>query len=64
MPIIGHKLARLRAKRKLSQAELARLAEVDRPVVARLEKGVKANVKVDLAKRLADVLGCLVDDLL
>ncbi len=48
---------------KLSQAELAKMADIPQSVVAEIETGKSKNPTVDTAIRLAKVLGCSVEDL-
>lgn len=52
-----------RMEKKLSQAELAKKAEIPQSVVAEIETGKSKNPTVDTAIRLAKALGCSVEEL-
>jgi transcriptional regulator with XRE-family HTH domain len=58
---IGKRVARLRARRKLTQHELAERAGVSQAIVSRLETDSRDNVTSDVLKGLAKVLGCTTD---
>lgn len=58
-----NKLKALRQARNLTQAELAKLIDVDRTTVAQWEAG-KNYPRVDTLIKLAQVLRCNVDTLL
>lgn len=59
---IGGRIRVLREGRGLSQADLALVLGVSRPVVTKIEKGGKAINSVEVRK-LADFLGVSVDEL-
>jgi transcriptional regulator with XRE-family HTH domain len=54
---IGERLKRLRELRGFSQNELAKRAGVSHPVISDLERGVRADLTVSTAKKLAAALG-------
>ena len=58
---IGKRVARLRARRKLTQQELAERAGVSQAIISRLETDSRDNVTSDVLKGLAKVLGCTTD---
>jgi transcriptional regulator with XRE-family HTH domain len=58
---IGKRVARLRARRKLTQQELAERAGVSQAIISRLETDSRDNVTSDVLKGLAQVLGCTTD---
>jgi len=58
---MGKRVARLRAKRKLTQQELADRAGVSQAIISRLETDDRDNVTSDVLKGLAKVLGCTTD---
>jgi transcriptional regulator with XRE-family HTH domain len=62
IPTFPARLAELRLAAGLSRAVLARAAGTSESAVAMLERGERAP-SLELAGRLADVLGVLVDDL-
>ena len=59
--MLGAKLKRARQRHKLSQHQLAALADVPQPVISRLESGKESNPTIEVAKRLARVLGVGID---
>src|SRR5215831_6130590 len=58
---VGDRLRRWRQWQQLSQAALARRAEVDSMVIARLEQQHKPRLEVETAAKLAHVLGWTLD---
>ena len=54
----------LRAKRDLTQQDLAKRAKVTRSYIALLESGRKRNPSVAIARKLAKALGVPVGELL
>jgi DNA-binding XRE family transcriptional regulator len=54
---MGERLKRLRELRGFSQSELARRAGVTHPVISDLERGVRQDMTVSTAKKLAAALG-------
>jgi transcriptional regulator with XRE-family HTH domain len=61
---IGKRVARLRAKRKLTQQELATRAGVSQAIISRLETDDRDNVTTDVLRGLATALGCTSDYLI
>lgn len=61
---IGKRVARLRAKRKLTQQELASRAGVSQAIISRLETDNRDNVTTDVLRGLATALGCTADYLI
>lgn len=57
------RLARLRAERELTQAELALRAGLEVSTIARLENGQSRNPHAQTLTRIARALGVEVDDL-
>ena len=60
---VGANIQRLREKRFLSQAELARRVNISQSMLSQIEKGIK-NPSLLVGKEIADALGCSVDRLL
>jgi len=63
MPI-PDEIRRRREKRGLTQQQAADAAGMLRPAWSRLESGSRPNPAIDTLRRVAEVLGCRVDDLL
>jgi transcriptional regulator with XRE-family HTH domain len=61
--MLGEKLRQARRRHGLSQDQLADLAGVPQPVISRLETGKECNPTIDVARRLARVLGIGIDHL-
>ncbi len=61
---LGRNLLRLREARGLSQAALARAAEVSQALISRLEAGERQDAGGALLQRIARALGVTVDELL
>ncbi|WP_261883516.1 helix-turn-helix domain-containing protein [Vibrio pelagius] len=59
----GAKLRGKRKDKKVSQDQLALLADIDRSYIGRIERG-EVNITLEKAYQLARVLGCDVRDLL
>ena len=57
----GDKLMKLRKKKGLSRKELADAVNVTQSMIGQIERGTKA-LTVPLAKEIAKVLGCTVND--
>jgi putative transcriptional regulator len=57
-------LATLLAKNRLTAAELARLAEVNRSTVSALVKQRATRIDLEAIERICGALGCRVGDLL
>ena len=57
-------LPRLRARRRLSQRQLAALAGVRPDTISALERGDTQGIQFDTLARLCEVLGCTPGDLL
>jgi len=62
--LIGERLKRLREAKGWNQRELARMSGVDHAWISRLENGVRHNIYVEGAARLAVALGVSVDVLI
>lgn len=62
MPI-SENIKKRRNELKMKQEDLAEKVFVDRSMIAKIETGVKQPTLM-LAKCIADVFGCTVDDLL
>lgn len=58
---LGERLQHTRTQRGWSQRELARRAQVDHAWISRLEDGLRHNITLDAAKRLAQTLGVTLD---
>lgn len=54
---------KLREKTNMKQEELARRLGIDRSTVAKWETG-KSKPRADMLPKIADILGCTVDELL
>ncbi|MGO2514472.1 helix-turn-helix domain-containing protein [Marinomonas polaris] len=59
----GANLRRKRRDKKVSQDQLALLADIDRSYIGRIERG-EVNITLEKAYQLAQVLECDVRDLL
>jgi transcriptional regulator with XRE-family HTH domain len=60
MPL-GDRLRQLRELAGLSQNELAKRANIPRPIISRVESGVQYNLTLENARRIARVLGVTLD---
>lgn len=60
---IGETIKEIRTDRKLSQAELAKAICVTQSMLCQIERGTKIP-SLPLAKEIADVLECGIEDLL
>lgn len=60
---LGHRIARLRRERGLTQAELAQQLEVSQPVVSDYENDV-IRLPADVVVQIAEILGASTDELL
>lgn len=58
----GRKLATLRKNAALSQVHLAKLTGLDPSAIAKLERGIQTNPKLDTLIALARALQCRVVD--
>ena len=58
---LGDRIKRQREKRRLTQAELAELANVNQALISRLESKVSASTNSEVLKGLARALGCTTD---
>lgn len=56
------KIREVRKARKFTQAELAKCTGISAVCISRYERG-KRKLDVEDAKRIADALGCKLDDL-
>lgn len=53
--IIGKKIASLRKSKRISQAELADLADLDRSFISEIENG-KKNISINVLEKIARAL--------
>ena len=60
---LGKNMKRIRAKKKMSQGDIARALEVDRGYISNIENG-KKNPTLATIQRLAQALGISADELL
>lgn len=60
---LGKRIAEERAKLALSQTALAQMVGITQEHLSRIENG-RYMPRVDIVKKMADVFGCKVDDLL
>jgi transcriptional regulator with XRE-family HTH domain len=58
---LGARLRQLREMAGLSQNELAKRAQVLRPIISRVENGTQQNITLENARRICRVLGVSVD---
>jgi transcriptional regulator with XRE-family HTH domain len=61
---LGQRIKMLREKRGLGVRELARKADVKHTTLSQLERGIRADVTTETAKRIARALGVSVDYLI
>lgn len=61
---MGTKIKERREALKMSQEELATATGISRVTISRLESGTQSDLKVSNLKRLAEVLGCEIGELL
>jgi len=59
----GNNMKRIRAKKKMSQGDIARTLEVDRDYISNIENG-KKNPTLATIQKLANTLGVSPDELL
>lgn len=60
---LGKNMKRIRAKKKMSQGDIARSLEVDRGYISNIENG-KKNPTLATIQKLANALGVSADELL
>ncbi|MSU55513.1 MAG: XRE family transcriptional regulator [Candidatus Taylorbacteria bacterium] len=60
---LGQNMKRIRAKKKMSQGDIARALEVDRGYISNIENG-KKNPTIATIQKLANALGVSAKDLL
>ena len=60
---LGKNMKRIRAKKKMSQGDIARALEVDRGYISNIENG-KKNPTIATIQKLANALGVSPDELL
>ena len=60
---LGKNMKRIRAKKNMSQGDIARALEVDRGYISNIENG-KKNPTLATIQRLANALGVSADELL
>lgn len=61
---IGSKIKAWRAKKDLTQDELAKKADIPYPTLAKIESGAVQNPSIDTVTKIAAGLGISVDDLI
>lgn len=61
---LGARIKALREKRGFGIRELARAADIRHATLSELERGLRADVTTDTAKRIARALGVSVDHLI
>lgn len=61
---MGTRIKERREALKMSQEELATATGISRVTISRLESGTQSDLKVSNLKRLAEVLGCEIGELL
>jgi len=59
---LGKNMKRIRAKKKMSQGDIARALEVDRGYISNIENG-KKNPTIATIQKLASALGVSADEL-
>lgn len=59
---IGENLKRIRENKGVTQADLARELGINRSMLSQIERGTK-TLSLPLAKEIADILGCRIEDL-
>lgn len=60
---LGQNMKRIRAKKKMSQGDIARALEVDRGYISNIENG-KKNPTIATLQKLANALSVSADELL
>ena len=60
---LGQNMKRIRAKKKMSQGDIARALEVDRGYISNIENG-KKNPTIATVAKIANALGVSADELL
>jgi transcriptional regulator with XRE-family HTH domain len=58
---LGERLRQLREMAKLSQNELAKRANIPRPIISDVESGKQKGITLENARRIARVLGVTLD---
>ena len=58
---IGENLKRLRKKKGLTQEVLSEMVGISRPLYTQIERGTR-TLNLPLAKEIAEILGCSVED--
>lgn len=61
---LAENIKKYRQKLELSQDRLSKLANVTLHTITKIESGATLDPRVETAKRIADALGCKIDDLL
>ena len=61
---IARNIKKYRQKAGMSQDKLSKLAEVTLHTIAKIESGSTLDPRVETVKKIADALGCSVDELL
>jgi transcriptional regulator with XRE-family HTH domain len=62
--IIGEIIKRRRSALDLTQVELAKKAKITQAKISQIENGANDNVTIDVLRKLAKALNCVVVDLL
>ncbi|MGN0938490.1 MAG: helix-turn-helix transcriptional regulator, partial [Selenomonas sp.] len=58
-----YKLKEMRKKRKMSQEDLSKSANVSRQTIVNLENGAPVNTTTATLRKLADALDCAISDI-
>jgi len=61
---LAENIKKYRQKLELSQDKLSKLANITLHTITKIESGATLDPRVETAKRIADALGCKIDDLL
>jgi len=61
---IAHNIKKYRQKIGLSQDKLSKIAGVTLHTITKIESGATLDPRVETAKRIANALGCTIDELL
>lgn len=62
--IIGAKIKAWRAKKDMTQDELAKKADIPYPTLAKIESGAVQNPSIETVVKVADGLGVTLDQLI
>lgn len=61
---IGQNIKKYRRKSGLSQDKLSKLANITLYAITKIESGATHDPRIKTVKKIADALGCTVDELL